>query len=208
LGTAVLLTTFTACNNSDNVRKDVENLSQYVDSVDEMEPVYTEAKWANIEEGYKDRNAQVEKNKQLLKSGDEEKVAASKTKFAVLEMRYKSKMAEAKKPDYRVALRSNLFGEGKIGTDMQFNWVTADNIKDVYEKFVNTVEDHKNDYSREDWDEIKLLYEALDNRKNEVEKHLATRDNLKIAELKVKFSVIKSVHRPIAKAEENNKAKD
>jgi hypothetical protein len=37
------------------------------------------------------------------------------------------------------------------------------------------------EYTREDWDEIKVLYEALDTRKNTVEKDLASSDNMKIA---------------------------
>jgi hypothetical protein len=63
-----------------------------------------------------------------------------------------------------------LFGEGKIGDDMNFDWVNATNILGVYDQFVNTVKDNKDNYSREDWDEIKLMYEALDSRKNTVEK--------------------------------------
>ena len=45
------------------------------------------------------------------------------------------------------------------------------------------------------WDEINVLYEALDTRKNEVEKDDMTTDNLKIAGLKLKFARISSTHR-------------
>jgi hypothetical protein len=47
---------------------------------------------------------------------------------------------------------------------MNFDWVNKDNIHNVYQ-FVHTVEDNKDTYSREDWDEVKLMYEALDSRK-------------------------------------------
>jgi hypothetical protein len=60
--------------------------------------------------------------------------------------------------------RNSLFGEGKISEDMNFDWVNKDNIHNVYQ-FVHTVEDNKDTYSREDWDEVKLMYEALDSRK-------------------------------------------
>jgi hypothetical protein len=43
--------------------------------------------------------------------------------------------------------------------------VNKDNIHNVYQQFVHTVEDNKDAYSREDWDEVKLMYEALDSRK-------------------------------------------
>jgi hypothetical protein len=44
---------------------------------------------------------------------------------------------------------------------MNFAWVNKDNIHNVYQQFVHTVEDNKDKYTREDWDEIKLMYEAL-----------------------------------------------
>jgi hypothetical protein len=47
---------------------------------------------------------------------------------------------------------------------MNFDWVNKDNIHNVYQQFVH-VEDNKDAYSREDWDEVKLMYEALDSRK-------------------------------------------
>ena len=72
---------------------------------------------------------------------------------------------------------------------------------------MNTVKDNQGKYSREDWDEIKVLYEALDTRKNEIEKDLATSDNLKIAKLKVEFATIKAVKRPMSKIDENDDAK-
>ena len=67
--------------------------------------------------------------------------------------------------------------------------------------------DNKNNYTREDWDEIKVLYEALDNRKNEVEKDLAGKDNMRIAALKIKFATIKALKRTAEKVEENTKSK-
>ena len=92
---------------------------------------------------------------------------------------------------------------------MIFAWVYNDYILSVYDKFVNTVSDNKDAYSREDWDEIKLMYEALDSRKNTVEKEgLSSKDNLKIAGLKIRFSSIYTSNRMGAKAEENEEAKE
>jgi hypothetical protein len=50
---------------------------------------------------------------------------------------------------------------------MNFDWVNATNILGVYDQFVNTVGTIKT-IIREDWDEIKLMYETLDSRKNTV----------------------------------------
>jgi hypothetical protein len=72
---------------------------------------------------------------------------------------------QAAAPSSKQLMRNSLFGEGKISEDMNFDWVNKDNIHNVYQQFVHTVEDNKDAYSREDWDEVKLMYEALDSRK-------------------------------------------
>ena len=207
----------TACNNgaTEVAKQDAVNLNTYVDSVEGLTPVYTVANWSTLDSGYQQRALQAEKNLATLEAADKAKVEESKIKYAALKAKYEAKLKEnemeaktaAATPDYRQVLRNRLFGEGKIGSDMKFGFVTAENIHEVYKNFVNTVADHKNDYTREDWDEIKVLYEALDTRKNAVEKDLSSGDNLKIAGLKIRFASIKATHRAGTKGEENEKAK-
>ena len=115
---------------------------------------------------------------------------------------------EASKPNPKQIMRNALFGEGKVGNDMNFDWVNAENIHSVYQQFVHTVEDNKDSYTREDWDEIKLMYEALDSRKNTVEKEgLSSEDNRKIAGLKMKFAPMYTLNRMGAKSAEMKEAK-
>ncbi len=207
-----LMIGFTACNNADKTAKqDAENLTNYVDSVEGATPVYTVANWTEIDNGYQVRLLAAEKTIDKLEAEEKTKAEAAKAKYAALKATYEVKIKEAEtavvKPDYRSVLRNRLFGEGKIGADMKFDFVTAQNIHDVYKNFVNTVADNKDEFTREDWDEIKVLYEALDSRKNAVEKDLSSSDNLKIAALKVRFAAIKSLNRGGTKVTENEKAK-
>jgi hypothetical protein len=224
---AIAITAFTACNTPANqqAKQDAENLNQYVDSVDKLTPVYTTGNWSAVDNGYQERAMKAENAAASLEAADKEKVAAANAKYAALKVSYEAKIKEQEEaakmkkdqapatnpmntaPDYRMALRNRLFGEGKIGADMKFDFVTAGNILSVYKNFVNTVADNRDKYSREDWDEIKVLYEALDTRKNTVEKDLAGGDNLKIAGLKIKFVAIKATNRGGTKATENEKAK-
>ena len=214
---AIVITGFTACNNgvTDQAKQDAMGLNKYVDSVVGLAPVYTVSNWTALDNGYQERAMKAEKIVVTLEDADKAKVEESKVQYAALKETYETKLKEneaaeklaAATPDYRQVLRNRLFGEGKIGTDMKFGFVTADNILSVYQNFVNTVADNKKNYSREDWDEIKVLYEALDTRKNAVEKDLASSDNMKIAGLKIKFVSIKATHRGGTKAEENAAAK-
>ena len=107
----------------------------------------------------------------------------------------------------KLLLRSSLYGEGRIGDDMVFEFMTAKNALETYQNFVTVVDNNQDTYSREDWDEIKLLYEAMDTRKNEIEKDLPRADNNKIAGLKIKFATINTLNRPGSKVEENEDAK-
>jgi hypothetical protein len=140
-------------------------------------------------------------------AAETEKINASKVKYEEFKKEMTTVLAPPA-PSPKQQLRNALFGEGKIGDDMSFSWVNAQNIHSVYQQFVHTVEDNKDSYSREDWDEIKLLYEALDSRKNTVEKEgLTSEDNRKIAGLKMKFAPMYTVNRMGAKSEENREAK-
>lgn len=190
-----------------------ERLNDYVDSVDKQPPVYTTANWQEVDNGYKERAEKADSALASLENAEKEKVAESKAKYEKLKMSYETRIKEQQTaanstPDYRLTLRNRLFGEGKIGTDMKFSFATAANLLSIYKNFVNTVADNKNSYSREDWDEIKVLYEALDTRKNAVEKDLSGSDNMKIAGLKIKFASIKATNRGGTKAAENEAAKD
>jgi hypothetical protein len=213
--TVVVIAGLTSCSNSEKetAKHDADNLSKYVDSVENATPVYTVANWTAIDNGYQERVAKADIASEKLEADDKARTEASKAKYAALKADYETKIkaAEASQAkassDYRLILRNRLFGEGKIGADMKFDYVTSKNILSVYENFVNTVEKNKDEFTREDWDEIKVLYEALDSRKNEVEKDLSTVDNLKIGGLKITFGAIKAVKRPLAKASENEKAK-
>lgn len=218
ISAAIVVAGFTACSDSkekETAKMEAASLTQYVDSIDQVKPIYTVENWTMIDNAYQERALRAETHLAMLEAEDKANAEASKAKYAALKATYEAKLKENEKaalivnekPDYRQVLRNRLFGEGKIGSDMQFKFATADNLKGIYENFVNTIADNKNNFTREDWDEIKVLYEALDTRKNAVEKDLSTADNLKIAGLKIRFASIKATHRGGTKAEENHEAK-
>lgn len=209
---ALAVTGFAACKNAaTEAQLDAMNVNLYVDSVNNLTPVYTTAYWSSLDEGYQARVQKADKTMITLTASDKAELEASKAEYAVLKTTYEVKIKESENgtgaSDYRQVLRNNLFGEDMIGTDLKFGFVTAANLLNVFRNFVNTVADNRNTYTREDWDEIKILYEALDTRKNTVEKDLPKGDNNKIAGLKIKFSAIKATHRGGTKGEENKEAK-
>lgn len=216
---AVLMGSFSCKNNKNEMaEKRIAALESYVDSLKTVSSVEVENNWEKITADYNRKNSEAN---EALSSADEatktaaqERVDASTAKYDELKTSYENKavptetvIQTTKNPSQ--SLRDRLFGAGKIGNDMSFAWVNKNNILSVYDKFFESYKENKSDFSREDYDEIKLMFEALDNRKNTVEKEgLSSSDNMKIASIKVKFGPMFQLNRVGAKARETSEAKE
>lgn len=214
IGILATVFAFTSCKDEKQVEteKTVNNYVVYVDSLGNVSEEDAKANWADIDAEYQIRVNQAETS--LADSKDEalrEKLAVSRAKYDALKVKYEAQVA-AEAPEVKSTkqlVRDRFFGDGKVNDDMSFSWVNKDNILQVYQDFYDSYKDNKDNFSREDYDEIKLLYEALDTRKNTVEKEgLSSEDNNKIASIKFRFAPMFKVNRVGAKAEENNDAKD
>ncbi len=205
-----------SCQNKEKelANKRIAELESYVDSLKLVSEADREANWEKISAEFEKKeinaNAALIDLDEETRSASQAKIDASSTKYD----EYKATMAAnqaivAAKSNPSQILRDRLFGAGKIGSDMSFAWVNKDNILSVYDTFYNAYKDNKSDFTREDYDEIKLMYEALDNRKNTVENEgLSTSDNNKIASIKFKLAPMFKVNRIGAKSRENAEAKE
>ncbi len=213
--TVILIGTF-SCKNKENelAERRISALESYIDSLKTVSSEDMEKNWDNIAADYDRKNMEAS---EALASADEKtknsstaRVDASAAKYDEFKVSIQTKVAAnetAKNPSQ--FLRDRLFGAGKIGNDMSFAWVNKDNILDVYDKFFESYKENKGDFSREDYDEIKLMYEALDSRKNTVEKEgLSGSDNGKIASIKFKFGPMFKANRMGAKSRETSEAKE
>ena len=211
---SILLVGFASCTdkNAEQAEKKVDSYVTYVDSLGNVETVEVKNNWSAIDSRYQTTYSEAEmaiadvKENEMLKA----KLEASRAKYDLLKAQVDEQIQKEKianNPNQK--LRNIFFGEGKIGEDMNFGWVNKDNILKVYDDFFQSYKDNKSNFSREDYDEVKLMYEALDSRKNTVEKEgLSTEDNNKIASIKFKFAPMFKVNRIGAKARENEAAKE
>lgn len=203
---------FTSCTDDKmKMAKDqVESYVMYVDSVAHLDLTDANSHWKTIESSSYEHKELAMANINMVKTDNTLKsdVDDASLRFETFK---KKVVAERNLKDteaYTNNLRMALLGKNYVNDDMTFEWINKDNILGVYQNFVSTVETNKDGYSREDWDEIKLLYEAIDNRKNTVEKEgLTSADNNKIAGLKLKFAPMYTFNRMGAKSEENAEAK-
>jgi len=214
LGVAVMALNLTSCKNEqeEKAKVTVDQYSTYVDSVSAVASADVKANWEAIAARSEQQLAEAKAALANLKdkTAAEEKVMAAETKYNEWKTKVETEVAAEKAaatPDRPTALRNAFFG-GKLGQDMNFSWVNKDNILSVYQNFTQTFYDNQKSYSREDFDKIKQMYEALDSRKNTVEKEgLSSGDNLKIAAIKLKFGPAFKWDRGTAKADENAEAK-
>ena len=209
LGLAFIALGFTSCNDkkATQAEESLAAYTNYVDSVGSIPAEDARVNWQAIDDAYqlKISNAEVALENLKDKEDAQARIDASKAKYEALQ----AEIIAATNVNSKQVLRNALFGEGQIGDDMNFNWVNKDNILSVYDKFVTTADANKDVYSREDWDEVKVLYEGLDSRKNTVEKEgLTSQDNRKIAALKIKFGPMLKFNRIGAKSDEMQEAKE
>lgn len=215
---SLILLGMSSCKNNEQnemAEKRISELEAYVDSLETVSAEDREANWDKIAADYDRKTTEAN---DALASLDEEtrttstvRITTSSTKYDELKASIEAKQsaAAATPASPTQSLRDRLFGAGKIGDDMSFAWVNKDNILTTYETFFQSYQDNKDGFSREDYDEIKLMYEALDNRKNTVEKEgLSSEDNSKIAGIKFKFGPMFKANRMGAKARETSEAKE
>ena len=212
LGLVALAAMFTSCKdeNQEMAQKSVDSYEKYVDSVSNVAQAEAAANWDAIQADFEKMKMDAESS--VATATDKDALQKDVDNASMKYDEYKAKVvAEKEKMDMQNSkgmMYKSFFGDAYVSDDMKFNWVNKDNILSTYDRFYNTVSDNKDSYSREDQDEIKLTYEALDSRKNTVEKEgLSSSDNLKIASIKVKFAPMFTVNRMGSKSEENAEAK-
>lgn len=215
LGVVLIALGFASCKDEKETqaKKSVDTYVVYVDSVGIL--IDAKTNWQAIDAAYQIRMSNAEAALMNLKETavEQERINTSKAKYEALKAKIEAESQVADEvvnqtPNSKQPLRDALFGEGRIGDDMNFSWVNAANIHSVYQLFIHTAENNKDSYTREDWYEIKVMYEALDSRKNTVEKEgLSSENNKKIAALKFKFAPMLKVNRIGEKSKEMNNAK-
>ena len=218
---SIILLGIVSCADKEKEEADkiIGELEIYIDSVSSLSAVDRQTNWDKIAADYQTKNTSA--NEVLLNVEENDKaiyqakVDASNSKYDQIKVTIitsndlESNNEDSKNISSSQLLRDRLFGAGKIGSDMSFDWVNKDNILSVYENFFESYKQNKSDFTREDYDEVKLLFEALDSRKNTVEKEgLSTNDNNQIASIKLKFSPMFKVNRVGAKSRENQEAKE
>lgn len=208
LAIAAIGVVFTSCKDDQKeiAEKQVDRFVTYVDSISKVSAKDIAQNWNTIERDYKNNMADANTAISTIKENSE--LQASIHKSSEQYAAYKADVEQMEAANFKLMMRKSLLGNNFNSGDMKFTWINKDNILSVYQNFVDTAQKNKDSYSREDWDELKLLYEAIDSRKNTLENEgLTSSDNIQIAGLKLKFAPMYTFNRMGAKSDENAAAK-
>jgi len=206
-----------SCKNDEKELADkrISELESYVDSLKTVAAADMESNWdqiaADFDRKSTEANAALTNLDEETRNASQQKIDAARSSYDGFKVTLETKAAETKvvATNPNQMLRDRFFGAGKVGEDMNFSWVNKDNILSVYDAFFQSYKDNKESFTREDYDEVKLMYEALDSRKNTVEKEgLSSEDNGKIASIKFKFGPMFKMNRIGAKSRETAEAKE
>lgn len=214
---SMVLLGLVSCKNDEKELADkrISELESYVDSLKTVAAADMETNWdqiaADFDRKSTEANAALTNLDEETRNASQQKIDAARSSYDGFKVTLETKAAETKVvvTNPNQMLRDRFFGAGKVGEDMNFSWVNKDNILSVYDAFFQSYKDNKENFTREDYDEVKLMYEALDSRKNTVEKEgLSSEDNGKIASIKFKFGPMFKMNRIGAKSRETAEAKE
>jgi hypothetical protein len=216
---SLVLLGLVSCKNNEKELADkrISELESYVDSLKMVAAEDLDANWEQIATDFdrksSEANAALTNLDEQIRNTSQQKIDAARSTYDGFKVSVEEKVVTDTKTVSNATpnqmLRDRFFGAGKVGEDMNFSWVNKDNILSVYDAFFQSYKDNKENFTREDYDEVKLMYEALDSRKNTVEKEgLSSEDNGKIASIKFKFGPMFKMNRVGAKSRETAEAKE
>ena len=172
---SMFLIVMVSCKDVENelANKRISALEIYVDSLKEVSTENRQANWdkiaADFDKKALEAKVAIGSLKEDEKTNFQTKVDAATEKYADFKLNVQSKHEKSivvTKPKPNQNLRDRLFGAGKIGEDMNFFWVNKNNILKTYDIFFQAYKVNKATFSCEDYDELKVMYDALDTRKN------------------------------------------
>jgi Skp family chaperone for outer membrane proteins len=195
---------FVACSEEKKADRTYEDYKVYVSEHRDSVAGYYDKEWDELENEYNEKRMKAEEKMDKWNEETKAEYAALQNDWDSFKAQYQAERERRADEQKTATFVYEVMPQG-VSSDMSN--VNATNLLEVHTHFVNYVDAHKDEMTREQWDRVEYLWEALGTRKNEIEKELKSGDNIKIAEQKVRYGGIKAANRPGAKVEENAEAK-
>ena len=103
-------------------------------------------------------------------------------------------------------MRGNLYikaGAGNTSHKLDFSDLNAGDMVAEYQNFVDVIRQYKDEYTTEDWTMVNKTWKDLNHRRKELKDSISVGDTKKIMKLRVDYTAIKAVNRPLAVSDED-----
>lgn len=202
--TTLLLFALSSCDNSAKQKrqKDLDDLNAYIknqkDSIDQL----ADRTWADIENTYNAKKADLERDTADMDQEMRNSYYRTVSEWETYKSDFAKKAEENKDVAAMDAIRKDLTSND-VRPD--FTDATVANIVPVYQHFVETVKNNKDNYTKEQWTVVNVSWKALKGRKREIAKDIKASDMAEITKQELQYIGIKAVNRPFADSEEDLK---
>lgn len=144
--------------------------------------------WPEVQEGFKNRTAAIERNLDSLST-------ESKAEYAKLKERYESweQRQERRQQTPLDAQKLSRMQEQLLRDFSDINAIGAAEVREAYLTFMGTVRARRQKWTQDDWDYVDHVYGELNQRRREVESQVATADKLKIRALQAEYLTLEGI---------------
>lgn len=139
-------------------------------------------RWPKVKEEFKTRTNRLESRLDTMSAESKKEYAELKQRYKAWEQKQNNRKQQPLDQQKLTNFRQQLFGN-----QSDLNTVTATNIRQTYETLLQYVRGTRNKWTPDDWDYVDFLYSELNNRKDELESGIPTRDRLKIKALQGEY---------------------
>ncbi|MES2559390.1 MAG: hypothetical protein V4590_06595 [Bacteroidota bacterium] len=201
LSTFVLLT---YCTNQgkEKTRESLTEFKAYVKEHKDATANYVDQKWEDLEKEYNQKKAELDKDLDKMDQEMKDSYRAAEADWEAFKTEYLLKQKEKEEQAKAEQFKATILPP-EISTD--FSNINGKNIAPVLEHFVNTVDNKKETYSKEEWININNYWKSLNDLAGRLdENHQVTReDSRKMDGLRIKYMAIKALNKPFAESEHN-----
>jgi hypothetical protein len=194
---ALLSLILSSCNQQQNEQrqKKIDDLKAYVQQYRDSLDYYANANWDSLNNDFEMKKAELEKDTAKFDDNMRQEYYNTVNDWDSFKNQYSVKKEENGRLAQMDALRKSLTIDG-VRTD--YADLTAANIVDEYQHFVNTVSANKDTYTKEQWTIVNVTWKGLKGRNREIQKDISSGDGAKILKLQLQYTGIKALNRPEA----------
>ncbi len=172
-----------------NAARELKELKDWLNQKASKVDSSTNENLPEIQAEFKRRTARLEKGLDSLSDDAKAEYKAARAKYKIWEAQNKERTSKPLQAAEIAKRQAQLLGEYK-----NLNTITAANVREAYLIFMGMVRAKKQNWNQNDWDYADYIYRQLNNRKDEFNTTISSKDKLKIRSLQAEYLALEAGH--------------